>query len=914
VAYTAGMQVSYGGAIYQCLQPNTSQTGWDPVSAPALWTLLGSCSSPSASATASPTGTLRAGSPAPSGTATPAYSATASPTVTSIYSPTRTTTFTVSPTRSPSPLPSPTPGNKRFVGYFAQWGVYARNFFVKNVDTTGEASKLTHIIYAFANIQNNLPVVGVSQTGVGDAYADYQMGYTTANSVDGVADVWNQPLKGNWNQLKKLKAKYPNLKVLMALGGWSWSDGFYTAAQPANRVAFVAACIDAFINGNIPYDAGSSSGGPGAAAGVFDGIDIDWEYPGSCGNDPGCTASPADMANFTGLLAEFRKQLDAVRPGLQLVAAVPAGSDKMGAFDIPGIAANVDFVDLMSYDFFGAWAATGPTALQSALYAWPGMPTSGAQGNYYSDYAVQAWKSGGMPAAKMDLGIPYYGRGWTGVPPANNGLNQGATGAAPCSGFTGCTDGITDYKVLQALGAPKFYAAGTAWTYNGSQFWSFDDATTAATKTCYINAQGLGGALVWSLDGDDGSLSAAVATGLQGGACAPTPTPAGSPTASPTNTPVYSPTASPTATRSNTPAPSATRSPSFTASPAPTLTGTPAPTATPGAGPPRHVVIGYWHDFNNGTAYFPLRQVASAWDVVDVAFADTAADYATVSFAPDPGLYASNADFIADVAALHSAGKKVVLSIGGQNGTVTLANATAAQAFVNSVESVVSTYGFDGLDLDIENGFSLAGGDTDFRNPTTPSIVNLINAVKGICAHFGPGFILSMAPQVPNVQGGITAYSGIWGSYLPLIYGLSSQLSYLQIQYYNNGSNTALDGRNYSNGTADFTVAMTDMMLKGFPIAGNASNVFPPLAQAQMVVGVPAAAAAAPSGGYISPSPDLVNAFNELAKGQTFGGAYVLQGGPYPNLGGVMTWSINWDVYTGSTWSGVMAPYIHGLP
>jgi chitinase len=326
------------------------------------------------------------------------------------------------------------------------------------------------------------------------------------------------------------------------------------------------------------------------------------------------------------------------------------------------------------------------------------------------------------------------------------------------------------------------------------------------------------------------------------------------------------------------------------------------------------MLIGYWQDFDNGTSYIPLRQVSSDWDVIDVAFAGTAADYSTVSFVPDSGLYASNAAFISDVNYLHGLGKKVVLSIGGANGTVTIANAADETAFENSVISTVNTFGFDGIDLDIENGFSLNSGDTDFKNPTTPAIVNLIAAVKVVCAHFGPGFILSMAPQVPNVQGGITAYSNVWGSYLPIIYALSSQLTYLQIQYYNNGSNTALDGNNYTNGTADFTVAMTDMMLVGFPIAGNSSNMFPPISQAQMVPGVPAAAAAAPSGGYIAPSPDLINAFNYLIKGQSYGGAYVLRGGPYPDLGGVMTWSINWDIYNNYVFSSAMSPYISGLP
>jgi chitinase len=378
--------------------------------------------------------------------------------------------------------------------------------------------------------------------------------------------------------------------------------------------------------------------------------------------------------------------------------------------------------------------------------------------------------------------------------------------------------------------------------------------------------------------------------------------------------PSGSPTPSATATASPTLSPSFTASPVVTSTPVQSPTQSPVLTPTPTTAPVAHVLIGYWHDFNNGTTYIPLRQVSTAWNVVDVAFAGTAADYSTVSFVPDSGLYASNAAFIADVQALHAQGQKVVMSIGGENGTVTLATTADEQAFATSVISTVNTFGFDGIDLDIENGFELNAGDTSFQNPTTPAIVNLITAVKTICAAFGPGFILSMAPQVPNVQGGITAYANIWGSYLPLIYGLSSQLTYLQIQYYNNGGNLALDGNTYTNGTADFTVAMTDMMLKGFPIAGSASNVFPALSPQQMVPGVPAAAGAAPSGGYIAPSPDLEEAFTYLATGKSFGGAYTLKGGPYPNIGGVMTWSINWDLYNGSVFVDAMRPFLNSLP
>jgi chitinase len=488
-AYNGGAQVSYNGQNYQAAfwtQGDTPDTHSGPPGSGQPWITMGSCSG-------------------------------ATPTKTNTPVPPTPTNTPCAPCPTATPTNTPPPGGpKKVVAYFAQWGIYARAYYVKNIETSGSAAKLNIIQYAFNNVVNNRCSVGVNQLGVGDAWADYQKGFDAATSVDGVGDTWNQPLKGNWNQLKKLKAMHPGLKVVMSLGGWTWSDGLYTAAQPANRAAFVASCIDAYIRGNIPFDAGSNSGGPGAAAGVFDGIDIDWEYPGICGNNPNCGASAADKANMVGLFQEFRTQLNAIDPNLLLTAAVAAGEDKLPHYDIPGISAQLNYINIMTYDFFGAWAATGPTAFHSALNAWAGMPSTPPLPHYYSDYAVQLWKNGGAPANKLLLGVGFYGRGWTGVPNINNGLNQSASGPAPCSGFVGCEAGVTDYKYLVTKGHPKFYAGGTQWTYNGTEFWSYDDPTTIVGKMSYVNSQGLGGAFAWSLDGDDstGTLLTAIRNGL----------------------------------------------------------------------------------------------------------------------------------------------------------------------------------------------------------------------------------------------------------------------------------------------------------------------------------------------------------------------------------------------------------------
>lgn len=401
---------------------------------------------------------------------------------------------------------------KRVVGYFTQWSIYTHGYTAKTLDTRGTAGQLSHLVYAFGNVRNNRCELGVLKatnpdTGEGgDAYADYSRTYSASEAVDGKADTWGQPLRGHWNQLKKLKAKHPNLKVLISLGGWTWSRGFASAARPENREAFVASCIDAYIRGNLPlFDA---AGGAGAAAGVFDGIDIDWEYPAACGLTCG---SAEDRTNFTALLAEFRRQLDAVRPGLVLSVAVGAGIDKIRVTD-PGLyAAHVDQINVMSYDFHGGWESR--TNFHSALFPSPKDPSTGDVALYNTHDAIQALLDRGVPAAKINLGLASYGRGWTGVKATDNGLYQGGSAA---SGSLG--PGVESYRVLKSRNAPSYADPHSMarWTYDGSQFWSFDTPASIADKMGYVQVQGLGGAFLWDFAGDDdgGGLMDAIRAGL----------------------------------------------------------------------------------------------------------------------------------------------------------------------------------------------------------------------------------------------------------------------------------------------------------------------------------------------------------------------------------------------------------------
>jgi chitinase len=405
------------------------------------------------------------------------------------------------------------PTGKRVIGYFAQWGIYGRNYKVRNIETSGSAEKLTHINYAFGNVRNNRCEVGITQpadpnTGAGgDAFADYSKSFAAAESVDGVADTWDQPLRGSWNQLRKLKARHPGLKVLISLGGWTWSRGFSSAARPENRVAFVASCVDAYIRGNLPATDGA--GGAGAAAGVFDGIDIDWEYPVACGLSCG---QPEDSANFNALMAEFRRQLDAIRPGLLLTVAVGAGIDKIRVTDPGAYHGALDYINVMTYDFHGGWESR--TNFHSALFGSTDDPSTGDQRYYNSNDAIQAFLDRGVPASKLNIGIGFYGRGWTGVPNVNNGLYQSGS---PAPGTYEA--GNEDYKVLKNLGWPSYTHPQTMsrWIFNGNTFWTYDTPEAIADKMQYVRSRNLGGAFFWEFSGDDanGTLAKAVGNGLR---------------------------------------------------------------------------------------------------------------------------------------------------------------------------------------------------------------------------------------------------------------------------------------------------------------------------------------------------------------------------------------------------------------
>src|SRR6478609_2288736 len=329
---------------------------------------------------------------------------------------------------------TPAAAGDKVVGYFANWGVYQRNYHVKNIETSGSADKLTHINYAFGNVQGG-------KCTIGDSYADYEKAYTADQSVDGVADTWDQELRGNFNQLRKLKKLHPDLKVIWSFGGWTWSGGFGEAAK--NPAAFADSCY------NLVEDP--------RWADVFDGIDIDWEYPNACGLS--CDSSGA--AAYKNLMQALRAKFGSKNLVTAATTADGTNGGKIDAADYAGAAQYVDWYNVMTYDFFGAFNAQGPTAPHSPLTSYSGIPTPG----FTTADAIAKFKAKGVPASKLLIGIGFYGRGWTGVTQDA----PGGTATGPAAGTY--EQGIEDYMVLKTSCPATGTIAGTAYAKCGSNWW-----------------------------------------------------------------------------------------------------------------------------------------------------------------------------------------------------------------------------------------------------------------------------------------------------------------------------------------------------------------------------------------------------------------------------------------------------------
>jgi chitinase len=378
-------------------------------------------------------------------------------------------------------------------GYFEEWSIYFAGYNIANLQANGVADKLTHLTYAFGD---------ATPTGcaIADSWADYQSPYLP--SVSGAP--YAGPLYGNFAALQQLKQLHPNLKVLISLAG---APAFSVAASTAaSRQTMVANCIDLFINGNLA--AGIS------AAGVFDGFDIDWEFPAA-----------SDTQNATLLMQEFRKQLDALGKTNQknylLTMFGPAGQQNFSNIQLAEVAKQLDYYNVQGYDFHGTWE----TSTNHASPLFDDKQDPDRDENFSIEYTIRSYLDAGVPPDKLVLGIPIYARGWSGAPSANNGLYQTSTGPAPFPPADYLqTPGVITYLTLTGLsGFTRHfdYQRIAVWLYdpNTETFWSYDDPVTVWLKTGYVRGRvpgGLGGAFVWALKDDDanGTIAKTMAAGL----------------------------------------------------------------------------------------------------------------------------------------------------------------------------------------------------------------------------------------------------------------------------------------------------------------------------------------------------------------------------------------------------------------
>ena len=300
-----------------------------------------------------------------------------------------------------------------------------------------------------------------------------------------------------------------------------------------------------------------------------------------------------------------------------------------------------------------------------------------------------------------------------------------------------------------------------------------------------------------------------------------------------------------------------------------------------GSGLPAHLLMGYWQDFTNGAQPLTLAGVPASYNLIAVAFGNSDSTPGQVTFSLDSGLSSAlggytQQQFISDIHALQSRGQKVILSVGGQNGTISVDDATSASNFASSVNSIIQQYGFNGVDIDLENGV----------NPQF-----MASALEQLESDVGSSLIITLAPQTVDTQ-------STGNDYFQLALNIKSILTMINTQYYNSGSMNGCDGNVYSEGTENFMTALACTELQGG------------LSASQVGLGLPASPSAAGSG-YVSPS--LVNAALDCLATRTKCGSFV-PSSSNPGIRGVMTWSINWDASNGYNFANTVAPHLTTLP
>jgi len=385
--------------------------------------------------------------------------------------------------------PTPTAPTARtppvVTGYLAGWGVRSKGTRIESL-----SGHLTHVIYAFAKITDD------GRAALGDPCADIgQCGGSTAAA---------NALGGNFAALGELKRRQPHVRFLMAFGGWSGSQRFSdVAVSDSTRRTFATSAVDLVVR---------------RWPGLFDGIDIDWEYP-VAGGMPENSRRPEDRHNFTLLMSELRRQLNeqGARDGRQysLTAATSAGANGIANLELDSLARTVDWLNVMAYDYHGGQTMAH---FNAPLHSASNDPTP----RYNVDSTIAMYLRGGMPANKLVVGVPFYARSYGGVPPVNDGLFQTAGTTAPSEWSGAAVDirNLTRAKLDSAGFIVRLHPEAQApWAYNPSTgVWiTFEDSTSVERKADFVRKRGLGGVMIWELGGDDGRFVRLMAQRLTAG-------------------------------------------------------------------------------------------------------------------------------------------------------------------------------------------------------------------------------------------------------------------------------------------------------------------------------------------------------------------------------------------------------------
>lgn len=397
--------------------------------------------------------------------------------------------------------------------YFVEWGVYPRNFPVDRVPTPN----LSHILYGFIpicggdgindslkTITGSFEALQRSCAGRDNFKVSIHDPWAAVQKPQKQVSAWNEPYKGNFGQLMAAKLAYPDLKVLPSIGGWTLSDPFYYFDDKQKRAVFVESVREFLLTWKF-----------------FDGVDIDWEFPGGNGANPNVGNVVQDKITYTVLLMELREMLDAlsVETGreYELTSAISAGDDKIQVVNYSEAQKYLDYIFLMSYDFKGAWSNT-ELGYQTTLYA----PSWNPKEHYTTDYAVRALLKQNVENNKIVVGVAMYGRGWTGVSDYTNDNVFTGKAQGPIAGTW--EDGVVDFRQISIANESKlmesYYdsVAKAEYAFNKStgDLVTYDSPQSVLDKAKYVLDYNLGGLFAWEIDADNGLLLNSMNLGLGG--------------------------------------------------------------------------------------------------------------------------------------------------------------------------------------------------------------------------------------------------------------------------------------------------------------------------------------------------------------------------------------------------------------